>query len=195
VATTISKPIRDLNDRLKAVAEKADTYAGGRGGELSDIGRSEIEKLVTQLEAQMRLAAKELEFERAAAIRDELRTLRLGVLGDDKAVAVQRLAERAATAMDQMGPNRTRRSEPAKRAPGQVAHTVVAPALDSAADWLPGLRDEHEEANDEASDTLPDAEAQSRTGRALATSRRATWDPSVTPNVVKRRGERPKRRG
>ena len=195
VATTISKPIRDLNDRLKAVAEKADTYAGGRGGELSEIGRSEIEKLVTQLEAQMRLAAKELEFERAAAIRDELRTLRLGVLGDDKAVAVQRLAERAATAVDQMGPNRTRRSEPPKRAPGQVAHTVVAPALDSAADWLPGLRDEHEEADDEASDTLPDAEAQPRTGGALATSRRATWDPSVTPNVIKRRGERPKRRG
>lgn len=43
-ATTISKPIRDLNDRLRSVAEKADSYAGGKGGALSEIGRSEIEK-------------------------------------------------------------------------------------------------------------------------------------------------------
>ena len=46
-ATTISKPIRDLNDRLKAVAEKADTYAGGKGagGALSEMGRNEVEKI------------------------------------------------------------------------------------------------------------------------------------------------------
>jgi excinuclease ABC subunit B len=34
-ATTISKPIRDLNDRLRSVAEKADSYAGGKGGALA----------------------------------------------------------------------------------------------------------------------------------------------------------------
>ncbi|MEY4666712.1 MAG: hypothetical protein RIQ87_492 [Chloroflexota bacterium] len=190
VATTISKPIRDLNDRLKAVAEKADTYAGGRGGELSEIGRGEIEKLVKQLEAQMRLAAKELEFERAAALRDELRTLRRGVLGEDQSAVIQRLAERAATAVERMGERGVAPPAPPKRVPGQVSRTVVAPALDSAADWLPGLRDEH----DEASDTLPVSSGEAGAG-APQPPRRNTWDPSVTPNVIKRRGERPKRRG
>ena len=80
-ATTITKPIRDLNDRLKSVAEKADTYAGGaRGGALSEVGRTEIEKLVAQLEAQMKIASKALEFERAAAIRDEIRAVVLDMV-------------------------------------------------------------------------------------------------------------------
>jgi excinuclease ABC subunit B len=187
-ATTISKPIRDLNDRLKSVAEKADTYAGGkRGGALSEVGRTEIEKLVKQLEAQMKIASKALEFERAAAIRDEIRMLRTAVLEEDAATAIERAAERAAREAQ----GGSRRGAPAKTAPqgiGAAAHTLVAPALDTAADWLPGLRDEHEE----ETATIPDA------GTPLATEapvRRRTWDPSVTPNVIKRRGERPKRRG
>jgi hypothetical protein len=60
--------------------------------------------------------------------------------------------------------------------------------LDTAADWLPGLRDEHEE----ETGTIPDA---GQPPAAEAPVRRRTWDPSVTPNVIKRRGERPKRRG
>jgi len=198
VATTISKPIRDLNDRLKAVAEKADTYAGGKGkgGSLSEIGRSEIEKLVVQLEAEMRLAAKELEFERAAALRDELRTLRQDVLAEDASLRVERAAERAAAAVQRMGARSVAKPAPPKRLPGQVAHTIVAPARDSAADWLPGLRDEHEEEGDTGESASPDtlSAAPAATGAAAA-ARRPTWDPSVTPNVIKRRGERPKRRG
>ena len=187
-ATTISKPIRDLNDRLKSVAEKADTYAGGkRGGALSEVGRSEIEKLVKQLEAQMKIASKALEFERAAAIRDEIRMLRTAVLEEDAATAIERAAERAAREAQ----GGSRRGAPAKTAPqgiGAAAHTLVAPALDTAADWLPGLRDEHEE----ETGTIPDA---GQPPAAEAPVRRRTWDPSVTPNVIKRRGERPKRRG
>jgi len=187
-ATTISKPIRDLNDRLKSVAEKADTYAGGkRGGALSEVGRTEIEKLVKQLEAQMKIASKALEFERAAAIRDEIRMLRTAVLEEDAATAIERAAERAAREAQGGG----RRGAPAKTAPqgiGAAAHTLVAPALDTAADWLPGLRDEHEE----ETATIPDAGTPPATEAPV---RRRTWDPSVTPNVIKRRGERPKRRG
>ena len=196
-ATTISKPIRDLNDRLKAVAEKADTYAGGKvaGGSLSEMGRSEIEKLATQLEAQMRVAAKELEFERAAALRDELRTLRRDVLDSDAAEVVARAAERAAGAVERIG---ARASAPAapRRVPGTPTRTLVAPAIGSAADWLPGIRDEHDEAD--ASDSTPAPNAEEAAAAAVAAAERArrrTWDPSVTPNVIKRRGERPKRRG
>ena len=184
VATTISKPIRDLNDRLRSVAEKADTYAGGKGGALSEIGRSEIEKLVQQLEAQMRLAAKELEFERAASIRDELRSLRSGVLEEDAAAQVARRAERAANAAAEP---RGRDLMP-RRVSSGAARTIVAPELDTAADWLPGLRDEHEEVDTAA----PTLEA-SRPADSVV-SRRRTWDPSVTPNVIKRRGERPRKR-
>ena len=188
---------RDLNDRLKAVAEKADTYAGGKvaGGSLSEMGRSEIEKLATQLEAQMRVAAKELEFERAAALRDELRTLRRDVLDSDAAEVVARAAERAAGAVERIG---ARASAPAapRRVPGTPTRTLVAPAIGSAADWLPGIRDEHDEAD--ASDSTPAPNAEEAAAAAVAAAERArrrTWDPSVTPNVIKRRGERPKRRG
>ena len=44
----------------------------------------------------MRGAAKELEFERAAALRDEIQQIRLGVLEQDASVTVARAAERAA---------------------------------------------------------------------------------------------------
>ena len=197
-ATTISKPIRDLNDRLKAVAEKADTYAGGKGGSggtLSEMGRSEIEKLAKQLEAQMRVAAKELEFERAAALRDELRTLRRDVLDGDASEVVERAAERAASAVERIGARAVAPAAP-RRLPGSPAHTVVAPSIGSAADWLPGIRDEHDEEAPAEGTPVPSAEeAAAAAGAAAERARRRTWDPSVTPNVIKRRGERPKRRG
>ena len=193
-ATTISKPIRDLNDRLKAVAEKADTYSGGKGGSgaLSEMGRSEIEKLAKQLEAQMRVAAKELEFERAAALRDELRTLRRDVLDGDAAEAVERAAERAARAVERIGARASAPVAP-RRVPGAPTRTIVAPAVGSAADWLPGIRDEHEETGDGSGEGAPEATVAAAAPAERA--RRSAWDPSVTPNVIKRRGERPKRRG
>jgi hypothetical protein len=49
----------------------------------------------------------------------------------------------------------------------------------TAADWLPGIRDEHE--GDDA-------------GWMARWLDRATWDQRVTPNVIKRTGERPSRR-
>jgi hypothetical protein len=49
----------------------------------------------------------------------------------------------------------------------------------TAADWLPGIRDEHE--GDDA-------------GWMARWLDRQTWDRRVTPNVIKRTGERPSRR-
>ena len=52
------------------------------------MSREEIDKLVGQLEAEMRAAAKQMEFERAAALRDEIQDIRLRVLEEDASVAV-----------------------------------------------------------------------------------------------------------
>jgi hypothetical protein len=62
----------------------------------------------------------------------------------------------------------------------EPAHTLDADAVEgTAADWLPGIRDEHE--GDDA-------------GWMARWLDRPTWDRRVTPNVVKRTGERPQRR-
>ncbi len=99
VPQTIIKGVRDINDRLRAVAEASGAYeAGGRARELSQMSRDEIAKLVGQMEAEMRSAARELEFERAAALRDEIQQVRLRVLEEDASVVVERAAERAAAA-------------------------------------------------------------------------------------------------
>ena len=58
--------------------------------------RVKVEALVARMEAEMRSAAKELEFERAAALRDEIQQIRLRVLEQDASVTVARAAERAA---------------------------------------------------------------------------------------------------
>ncbi len=69
---------------------------GSDGKELSELGQAEIEKLVAQLEAEMKNAARQLEFERAAALRDEVQDIRLRVLEQDASVAVLKDAEKAA---------------------------------------------------------------------------------------------------
>ena len=63
-------------------------------GEFSDADREEIEALVAQMEAEMKAAAKQLEFERAAALRDEIQQIRLRVLEEDASITVGRAAER-----------------------------------------------------------------------------------------------------
>jgi excinuclease ABC subunit B len=215
VPQTIVKGIRDINDRLRAVAEASGAYAaGGRARELSDMSREEIAKLVAQMEAEMRAAAREMEFERAAALRDEIQQIRLRVLEEDASVAVGRAAERAAAAPTapatpspasakpseraaamKAGARRGRRAISSGEAPGLDVTSVTvlaadeepAAALDgqpgmdegTAADWLPGIRDEHE--GDDA-------------GWMARWLDRQTWDVRVTPNVIKRTGERPRRR-
>ena len=88
VPQTIIKGIRDINDRLRAVAEATGAYGRGQARELSDMSKQEIAKLVAQLETDMKAAARELDFERAAALRDEIRDIRLRVLEEDASVVV-----------------------------------------------------------------------------------------------------------
>ena len=68
---TMSKPIRDLSDSVRAVAEERAEYDVS-----GDIPKDELVRLVKDLEGQMKQAAKNYEFEKAAALRDQIAELR-----------------------------------------------------------------------------------------------------------------------
>jgi excinuclease ABC subunit B len=66
----IRKAIKDITERVQAVAETRTPYA------VTPISKEEIAQLIKQLECQMKAAAKNLEFEKAAMIRDRIIELR-----------------------------------------------------------------------------------------------------------------------
>ena len=67
----IHKAIRDITERVKTVAEKRPTYQARR-----DMPRDDLLRIIKDLESQMKLAARALEFEKAALLRDEVVELR-----------------------------------------------------------------------------------------------------------------------
>ncbi len=70
VPETITKAIREIHESLRRVAEeRAELQVAGKEPE-------ELARMVSGLEAQMKQAARNLEFERAAALRDEILQLR-----------------------------------------------------------------------------------------------------------------------
>src|SRR4029453_10197345 len=72
----INKAVKDLTERVRKVAEERGGYKTGTAvGELP-IPKDEIVKLLKELEKQMKQAAKDLEFEKAAALRDQVIELR-----------------------------------------------------------------------------------------------------------------------
>jgi excinuclease ABC subunit B len=215
---TIVKGIRDLNDQLRSVAEGTVVYTSereARDARLLELDTKKVEQLVTRMEAEMRAAAKELEFERAAALRDEIQQIRLRVLDQDQSAIIARAAELAA----QRTPARSGRGasisgararQPVAAGVGsdaggsgagadrdpdapssvfEVAEVTVLPAGDEPAgdgdsalgtpsDWLPGIRDEHDDEG----------------GWQARLLDRPTWDRTVTPNIRRRQGTRPPRR-
>ncbi len=74
----IVKEIRDLSDRVRAVAEETAGYEAGADepGIIAHIPRDELTRMVKDLESQMKAAAKNLEFEKAALLRDQVVELR-----------------------------------------------------------------------------------------------------------------------
>ena len=76
----IKREVRSLSDRIRA------TEAGGAAAvhdgavSIAALPREEAVKMIKELEAQMRRASKELEFEKAAALRDQIIELRRGML-------------------------------------------------------------------------------------------------------------------
>jgi excinuclease ABC subunit B len=75
--TSIMKAIREVGMRLKQVAEVEGEYEKrGRPIAAGEMPADELARLIKDLEGQMKEAAKQLEFERAAAFRDEVVQLR-----------------------------------------------------------------------------------------------------------------------
>ncbi|HMA37304.1 MAG TPA: excinuclease ABC subunit UvrB [Chloroflexia bacterium] len=72
---SIVKQVRDLTDRVRAVAEASPGYQVSPTGEIA-IPKEERARLVKELEVQMKIAAKALEFEKAALLRDQIVELR-----------------------------------------------------------------------------------------------------------------------
>jgi hypothetical protein len=189
-----------------------------REARLLELDKGKVEELVKRMEAEMRAAAKELEFERAAALRDEIQQIRLRVLDEDQSMIIARAAEMAAQrtpVQSGRGTGRARSRQPVGAAAGaggttasgdlgsdgagdrdpdapgsvfEVSSVTVLPAgtapgdePESAegtpSDWLPGIRDEHEDS-----------------GWQARRQDRPTWDVTVTPNIRRRQGTRPPRR-
>ena len=67
---SIKKAVKDITERVKVVAEERGKY------EAEHIPADEIARLIKELESQMKKAAKNLEFEKAALLRDRIVDLR-----------------------------------------------------------------------------------------------------------------------
>jgi excinuclease ABC subunit B len=75
----IVKEIKDITERVKAVAEEQAGYStggGGKPGVIAEIPRDELVRMIKELESQMKTAARDLEFEKAALLRDQIVELR-----------------------------------------------------------------------------------------------------------------------
>ncbi len=69
---SIQKTVHDITERVRAIAETNESYAV----DSSDMPKDDILRLIKDLESQMKTAAKSLEFEKAALLRDQITDLR-----------------------------------------------------------------------------------------------------------------------
>ncbi len=77
---SIKKHVRDLTDRIRQAAEERAPYrvrsSAPSSGAIGELSPDEIARLIRDLERQMKEAAKQLEFEKAALLRDQIFELR-----------------------------------------------------------------------------------------------------------------------
>ncbi|MDH5695733.1 MAG: excinuclease ABC subunit UvrB [Dehalococcoidia bacterium] len=73
----IRKAIKDITERVRVVAETRAPYVAA-----APIAKDDIARLIKELEAQMKTAARSLEFEKAALLRDRIIELRKNLAED-----------------------------------------------------------------------------------------------------------------
>ncbi len=81
----IQKAIRDITDHVKKVAEERTEYLAAQ-----EVPKDELARLIKDLESQMKSAAKNLEFEKAALLRDQVYELRKRLIDEQGEVSVLR---------------------------------------------------------------------------------------------------------
>ena len=80
VPVGIKREVRSLSERIRGSDGAARERAEGQAVKPDELPRDEAVRLIKDLEAEMRRAAKELEFEKAATLRDQIVELRRATL-------------------------------------------------------------------------------------------------------------------
>jgi excinuclease ABC subunit B len=115
---TVIKEIRQIHESLRRVAEERATM------DVAEKSTEEVARMMSGLEAQMKEAARNLEFERAAALRDEL--LQLRRLREELAAAPGTIPADVYAAVE------ADQKDTSRRRPGEVFSTATRPNMVSA---------------------------------------------------------------
>ncbi len=83
--TQIVKQVRDLTDRVRAQIAEEDPAVAGGNVSLAALPKDELHKMIKELESEMKAAAKALEFEKAALLRDQVIELKQALADKDPA--------------------------------------------------------------------------------------------------------------
>ena len=78
---SVRKEIRDITDQVRMVAEEESTYSVDEPDVL-DIPPDQAARMIKELELRMKQASRDLEFEKAAGLRDQIIELRRQQVGD-----------------------------------------------------------------------------------------------------------------
>jgi excinuclease ABC subunit B len=77
----IQKAVKDITDHVRKVADEKGTYVA-----TGSLPKDELARLIIELEKQMKSAAKNLEFEKAAQLRDQVIEFRKALVSDTDAL-------------------------------------------------------------------------------------------------------------